>query len=71
MTYTLAFAIMMLQTNLYNQTIKEKDRMDLLSFSRLVKGINDGEDLPAETVLAIFSSVKEQPLGIHDSEEYK
>ena len=45
--------------------------MDLASFSKLVKGINDGEDLPAETVLAIFQSVKEQPLGIHDSEEYK
>ncbi|KAL4432129.1 hypothetical protein ABPG74_014383 [Tetrahymena malaccensis] len=69
-TYTLSYAIMMLQTNLYNPQIKEKEKLNLQKFIQLVSKIDDGQDLPTSQVEFIFNSVKEQPLGFHDYEEY-
>ncbi|KAL4477738.1 hypothetical protein ABPG72_018912 [Tetrahymena utriculariae] len=69
-TYTLSYAIMMLQTNLYNPQIKEKEKFNIQKFVKLVSKIDEGADLPLEQVEFIFNSVKEQPLGFHDYEEY-
>ena len=41
--------------------------MTLVGFSKLAKGINDGEDLPDETLLNVYQSIQERPLGIHES----
>ncbi|EGR34878.1 sec7 domain protein [Ichthyophthirius multifiliis] len=63
--YTLAYAIMMLQTSLYNKQISEKDRMSLQAFKNLVKGISDGEDLPQQQIEAIYNSLKQNDIAIH------
>ena len=44
--YTLSYLLIMLQTDLHNPQVTEK--MKLVDFKKLARGMNDGEDLPAE-----------------------
>ena len=44
--YTFSYLLIMLQTDLHNPRVEEK--MKFTDFCKLAKGINDGEDLPAE-----------------------
>jgi len=63
--YTLSFALIMLQTDAHSTQIKEQDKMTLVSFSRMVRGINDGEDLPAEELTGYYNRILENPLALH------
>lgn len=44
--YILSFAVVMLNTALHNPNVK--DRLNLQRFVSMNRGINNGEDLPAE-----------------------
>jgi len=66
--YALSYAIMMLQTSLYNPQIKENERMTRDQFVKLVKGINDGKDIPQEVAASIFDRTQKKPLAIHSQE---
>ncbi len=69
--YTLAFALIMLQTDAHSQTIKEKDKMKLPSFIRMTRGINDGEDLPVEELTGYYNRILENPLALHAAAKSK
>jgi Sec7-like guanine-nucleotide exchange factor len=46
--YVLSFSPIMLNTDLHNPTIKDQNRMTKEQFIRNNRGINGGDDLPAE-----------------------
>ena len=69
--YTLSYLLMMLQTSLHNPQVAANDRMTLAQFVNLARGINDGENLPAEELNAIYARVQRAPLAIPSSEQAK
>ena len=62
--YILSFAIIMLNTALHNKNVKVKITED--QFLAQNKGIDAGKDLPKEMLLAIYTSIKEEPFKIPD-----
>ena len=62
--YILSFAIIMLNTALHNKNVKVKITED--QFLAQNKGIDAGKDLPREMLLAIYTSIKEEPFKIPD-----
>ena len=62
--YILSFAVIMLNTALHNKNVKVKITED--QFLAQNKGIDAGKDLPREMLLAIYTSIKEEPFKIPD-----
>ena len=62
--YILSFAIIMLNTALHNKNVKVKITED--QFLAQNKGIDAGKDLPKDMLLAIYTSIKEEPFKIPD-----
>lgn len=67
--YTLSYLLMMLQTSLHNPQVQEK--MTLSQFVDLARGLNDGENIPVETLNGIYARVQKAPLAIPSSEKAK
>lgn len=57
----------MLQTDLHNPNVEEK--MKFTDFTKLARGINDGEDLPADYMQTIYSNIQKTPLAMHEKEK--
>ena len=53
--YILAYAIIMLNTDLHNVQVKKK--MTKPDFIKMNRGINDNKDLPPEYLLEIYESI--------------
>ena len=62
--YILSFAIIMLNTALHNKNVKVKITEE--QFVAQNKGIDAGKDLARDMLLAIYSSIKEEPFKIPD-----
>lgn len=45
--------------------------MTLPQFIKLIKGIDDGSDLPEEMTQRLYADIKKNPLGIHHLEASK
>jgi brefeldin A-inhibited guanine nucleotide-exchange protein len=65
--FILAFAVIMLQTDLHNPNIKPEKKMTEDSFVKMNKGISvDGADLPVEFLKEIFRSIKARPITLKE-----
>lgn len=60
--YVLAFSIIMLNTDLHNDAIKNK--MSETSYLNNVKGVNGGKDFDREMLLEIYNSIKNDPIQV-------
>ncbi|KAK4193806.1 ARF guanine-nucleotide exchange factor 2 [Podospora australis] len=56
--YVLSYAIIMLNTDQHNPTIKNGTRMDYPAFARNLRGVNGGKDFAPEYLEAIFNAIK-------------
>ncbi|AFZ81715.1 Sec7 domain-containing protein [Theileria equi strain WA] len=65
--FVLAYSIIMLNTDLHNQQIKNK--MKLEDFIRNNKGINGGKNLPFEFLEDIYLSIKNHEIKLHQNIE--
>ena len=61
--YTLTYLLIMLQTDLHSPQVKNK--MKLLDFVKIARGINDGKDLSVEYLKKLYTSILETPLALH------
>ena len=60
-TNILAFALIMLHTDLHNDNIKQENKMTCEQFKRNLRGTNDGEDFDPEFLEEIYTAIgKEQ-----------
>jgi len=62
--YVLSYSIMMLNTDLHHPGVKH--RMSCEAFTRNVKGINDGGDLPPAFLKDIFESIESNEIRLKD-----
>jgi brefeldin A-inhibited guanine nucleotide-exchange protein len=67
--YTLAFSIMMLNTDQHSTRIKH--RMTLSDFLRNNRGINDNSDLPDEFLAAIFEDIAKNEIVLEEERTVK
>jgi len=68
--FILAFAVIMLQTDLHNPNIKPEKKLNEDTFVKMNKGISvDGGDLPRDFLIDIFKSIKERPFTLKEDED--
>ena len=65
--YVLSFAIIMLQTDLHNPSVKNK--MPLTQFIIMNSGINQGKDLDSAYLEEIYNTVKNNKFTLEEDEE--
>lgn len=52
--YTFTYLLIMFQTDRYNPNVV--DKMSLKDFTRLARGINDGDDIPSEVIHSLHTT---------------
>jgi brefeldin A-inhibited guanine nucleotide-exchange protein len=68
--FILAFAVIMLQTDLHNPNIKPEKKLTQEGFVKMNKGISvDGGDLPAEFLIDIYQSIKQRPFTLKEDDD--
>ncbi|KAJ5152360.1 hypothetical protein N7492_010655 [Penicillium capsulatum] len=69
--YILTYAIIMLNTELYNPNVKSQNRMSCQAFARNLRGVNGGSDFAEEFLQEIYDSIKENEIILPDEHENK
>lgn len=69
--YTLTYATIMLNTDLYNPSIKPQNRMTSDAFSRNLRGVNHGKDFAREYLQEIYDSIKQEEIILPDEHDNK
>jgi len=62
--FILAFSIVMLNTDAHNGSIPPEKKMSLKGFLRNNSGIEDGQDVPAEYLTAIYESIRGREIAL-------
>ncbi|XP_060734522.1 IQ motif and SEC7 domain-containing protein 3 isoform X1 [Tachysurus vachellii] len=60
--FILAFAIVLLNTDMYSPNIKPERKMLLEDFIRNLRGVDDGADIPREMVSGIYERIQQREL---------
>lgn len=69
--YVLTYAIIMLNTDLYNPNVKGQNRMTYTDFAKNLRGVNGGGDFAPEFLQEIYDSIKENEIILPDEHENK
>ncbi|KAJ5558509.1 hypothetical protein N7535_008723 [Penicillium sp. DV-2018c] len=69
--YILTYAIIMLNTELYNPNVKSQNRMTCAGFARNLRGVNGGGDFAEEFLQDIYDSIKTNEIILPDEHENK
>lgn len=70
--YVLTYAIIMLNTDLYNPNVKRtQSRMKQEDFARNVRGCNAGKDFPPEYIQEIYEAIASDEIILPDEHENK
>jgi brefeldin A-inhibited guanine nucleotide-exchange protein len=68
--FILAFAVIMLQTDLHNVNIKPEKKMTQEAFVKMNKGISvDGGDLPSDFLTDLYRSIKKRPFTLKEDDD--
>ncbi|XP_015278340.1 PREDICTED: IQ motif and SEC7 domain-containing protein 3 [Gekko japonicus] len=60
--FILAFAIILLNTDMYSPNIKPDRKMMLEDFIRNLRGVDDGADIPRDLVVGIYERIQQREL---------
>ncbi|KIV87306.1 hypothetical protein PV11_02861 [Exophiala sideris] len=69
--FVLTYAIIMLNTELYNPNIKSQKRMAVDDFARNLRGVNTGKDFSSEFLQEIYDAIKQNEIILPDEHENK
>uniref|UniRef100_A0A3P8T9Z8 IQ motif and Sec7 domain ArfGEF 1 n=1 Tax=Amphiprion percula TaxID=161767 RepID=A0A3P8T9Z8_AMPPE len=64
--FILAFAIILLNTDMYSPNVKPERKMKLEDFIKNLRGVDDGEDIPRETLVGIYERIRERELKTNE-----
>ncbi|EXJ94138.1 hypothetical protein A1O1_02531 [Capronia coronata CBS 617.96] len=67
--FVLSYAIIMLNTELYNPNVKSQKRMTYEDFAKNLRGVNSGKDFPPELLQDIYDAIKENEIILPDEHE--
>ncbi|XP_018431976.1 PREDICTED: IQ motif and SEC7 domain-containing protein 3 isoform X3 [Nanorana parkeri] len=60
--FILAFAVILLNTDMYSPSIKPDRKMMLEDFIRNLRGVDDGADIPRDMVVGIYERIQQKEL---------
>ncbi|OAX83989.1 hypothetical protein ACJ72_01652 [Emergomyces africanus] len=69
--FVLTYAIIMLNTNLYNRNVKSQDRMSFEGFVKNLRGVNGGNDFDMDFLRDIYTSIQHNEIILPDEHENK
>ncbi|KAE8350615.1 hypothetical protein BDV28DRAFT_138780 [Aspergillus coremiiformis] len=69
--FVLTYAIIMLNTELYNPNVKSQNRMSCADFSKNLRGVNAGQDFAPEFLQQIYDSIKQNEIILPDEHDNK
>ncbi|XP_027015278.2 IQ motif and Sec7 domain ArfGEF 1a isoform X6 [Tachysurus fulvidraco] len=60
--FILAFAIILLNTDMYSPNVKPERKMKLEDFVKNLRGVDDGEDIPRDMLIGIYERIRQKEL---------
>ncbi|KAL5051851.1 hypothetical protein BDW71DRAFT_1418 [Aspergillus fruticulosus] len=69
--FVLTYAIIMLNTTLYNPNMKAQSRMSCADFSKNLRGLNAGQDFDPDFLEKIYDSIKQNEIILPDEHDNK
>ncbi|EXJ84716.1 hypothetical protein A1O3_05386 [Capronia epimyces CBS 606.96] len=67
--FVLTYAIIMLNTELYNPNVKSQQRMTCEGFAKNLRGVNKGNDFAPELLQEIYDAIKQNEIILPDEHE--
>ncbi|KAM9758061.1 IQ motif and SEC7 domain-containing protein 1 isoform 2-T2 [Menidia menidia] len=64
--FILAFAIILLNTDMYSPNVKPERKMKLEDFVKNLRGVDDGEDIPREMLVGIYERIRKRELNTNE-----
>uniref|UniRef100_A0A6Q2Y4H1 SEC7 domain-containing protein n=1 Tax=Esox lucius TaxID=8010 RepID=A0A6Q2Y4H1_ESOLU len=64
--FILAFAIILLNTDMYSPNVKPERKMKLEDFIKNLRGVDDGEDIPREMLAGIYERIRKRELKTNE-----
>ncbi|XP_039104559.1 IQ motif and SEC7 domain-containing protein 1 isoform X3 [Hyaena hyaena] len=64
--FILAFAIILLNTDMYSPNVKAERKMKLDDFIKNLRGVDDGEDIPREMLIGIYERIRKRELKTNE-----
>nr|DBA18727.1 TPA: hypothetical protein GDO54_016940 [Pyxicephalus adspersus] len=62
----LAFAIILLNTDMYSPNVNPERKMKLEDFVKNLRGVDDGEDIPREMLIGIYERIRKRELKTNE-----
>ncbi|XP_058265140.1 IQ motif and Sec7 domain ArfGEF 1a isoform X3 [Hemibagrus wyckioides] len=64
--FILAFAIILLNTDMYSPNVKPERKMKLEDFVKNLRGVDDGEDIPRDMLIGIYERIRQKELKTNE-----
>ncbi|XP_041035586.1 IQ motif and SEC7 domain-containing protein 2-like isoform X2 [Carcharodon carcharias] len=64
--FILAFAIILLNTDMYSPNVKPERKMKLDDFVKNLRGVDNGEDIPRDMLVGIYHRIQKRELRAND-----
>ncbi|KAG7472869.1 hypothetical protein MATL_G00113810 [Megalops atlanticus] len=64
--FILAFAIILLNTDMYSPNVKPQRKMKQEDFIKNLRGVDDGEDIPGPTLIGIYQRIRARELKTNE-----
>ncbi|KAM4737792.1 IQ motif and SEC7 domain-containing protein 1-like isoform 2-T2 [Anableps anableps] len=64
--FILAFAIILLNTDMYSPNVKPERKMKLEDFIKNLRGVDNGQDIPRDLLVAIYGRIQKWELRTND-----
>uniref|UniRef100_A0A8V5GTM3 Uncharacterized protein n=1 Tax=Melopsittacus undulatus TaxID=13146 RepID=A0A8V5GTM3_MELUD len=64
--FILAFAIILLNTDMYSPSVKAERKMKLEDFIKNLRGVDNGEDIPRDMLVGIYQRIQSRELRTND-----
>ncbi|XP_051777384.1 IQ motif and SEC7 domain-containing protein 1 isoform X1 [Erpetoichthys calabaricus] len=64
--FILAFAIILLNTDMYSPNVKPERKMKIEDFVKNLRGVDDGEDIPREMLIGIYERIRKRELKTNE-----
>ncbi|CAO2624507.1 IQ motif and SEC7 domain-containing protein 2 [Lemmus lemmus] len=64
--FILAFAVILLNTDMYSPSVKPERKMKLEDFVKNLRGVDNGEDIPRDLLVGIYQRIRGRELRTND-----
>ena len=69
--YILSFSLIMLNTDLHNPNLAEKQKMTEEGFIKNNRGINDGKDIDRDVLVGLYNGIKKEKIQMSEGDMWE